>query len=98
MSKQMLCGAPGAALVALVAAMFAFVTPMPAAAQVETVKPKVMESGVAHPHSAIYIGQQLLLLQQQPAQSRGVAHPRGRPQVSLPLHVSDDQRLRLRLA
>jgi hypothetical protein len=56
MSKQMLCGAPGAALVALVAAMFAFVTPMPAAAQVETVKPKVMESGVAHPHSAIYIG------------------------------------------
>jgi hypothetical protein len=46
MSKQWLSGALSAALIAL-----AFTTP--ASAQV---KPKVMESGVENPHSAIYIG------------------------------------------
>jgi hypothetical protein len=46
MSKSWMSGALGAALIALAAAT-------PASAQV---KPKVMESGVEHPHSAIYIG------------------------------------------
>jgi hypothetical protein len=46
MSKPWMSGAFGAALIALAAAT-------PVSAQV---KPKVMESGVEHPHSAIYIG------------------------------------------
>jgi hypothetical protein len=46
MSKHLLVGAFSAALIALAAAT-------PATAQV---KPKVTESGVEHPHSAIYIG------------------------------------------
>jgi uncharacterized protein DUF4886 len=54
MSKQMLCGALSAALAVFVAATF--VTATPAAAQVETIKPKVLESGVENPRSAIYIG------------------------------------------
>ena len=51
MSKQWLFGAK--ALVGLLGAALIALATMPASAQV---KPTVMESGVEHPHSAIYIG------------------------------------------
>ncbi len=51
MSKQWLFGAK--ALVGLLGAALIALATMPATAQV---KPTVMESGVEHPHSAIYIG------------------------------------------
>ena len=57
-----------------------------------------MESGVEHPHSAIYIGNSFFYYNNSLHNHVTRLHPRRRSQVPLPLDLGDDLRLGLRLA